>query len=274
MRQFSRVRFAGSLLVLGSVAPLITPAAVVPATAASTPFVTLGVRQTGGFISAQAQAMRTPLAVLYSDGTLLVTQPAVNGGYPSAAAPTILRKSASGAIKPVLAAADAAKVTDPKFDWGFPNVADAPDTEFVSQRSARGPVVRVSVYGLGITGPDLNRTQVAARSAASEFVQTLQSMDSSLVPATSKPVRWNSPRWVVWATVASANQYSVIRQWFGSKPLSAAAGCVELNAGESKRLVGLLPQLNTASRWLSGGKTWQVQYRPLFPHEAGCSALN
>lgn len=249
------------------------PAKLAPAQAAATPYVTLSVRQTGGYAPEQTLLMRTPQAVLYSDGALLATSPAPAASYPGPAAPTILRKSVSSSVKQILAAADAAKVTDPKFDWGFPNVADAPDTEFTVQRSAKTANVKVVVYALGIAGPDLSRAQVTARAAASDFVQKLQAFNSSLITSSSKPVRWVSPRWVIWASPASANQYSVIRQWFGAKQLSAAAGCVTLSSAENRKLVSALPQLNAASRWISAGKTWQVQLRPLFPHESGCSDL-
>jgi len=273
MRHQRRRWLATAAVGLALAGGVLQPAKPAPAQAAATPFVMLSVRQTGGYAPAQTLVMRTPQAVLYGDGALLVTSQGSASGYPGPAAPTILRKSVSSSVKQILAAADAAKVTDPGFNWGFPNVADAPDTEFVVQRSAKAPVVRVSVYALGIAGPDLTKAQVSARAVAVDFVQKLQSFSSPMVAASAKPVRWVSPRWVAWATPASANQYSVIRQWFGAKQLSAAAGCVDLTSAETRKLVSALPQLNAASRWLSGGKTWQVQLRPLFPHESGCSDL-
>ena len=273
MRHQQRGWLATAAVGLTLAGVVANPAQPTPAAAAGTPYVTLSVRQTGGYLPERALIMRTPQAVLYSDGALLVTSPAQASGSPGPAAPLILRKSVSSSVKGILAAADAAKVTDPTFNWGFPNVADAPDTEFIVQRSPKAAVVTVSVYALGVAGPDLTKVQVAARAAAGDFVQKLQSFSSPIVAASAKPVRWVSPRWVVWAAPASANQYSVIRQWFGAKQLSATAGCVDLTSAENRKLVSALPQLNAASRWLSGGKTWQVQFRPLFPHESGCRDL-
>ncbi|MBU6213321.1 MAG: hypothetical protein KGP01_02570 [Actinomycetales bacterium] len=262
---------AAATFMLG--ATVLAPAtAAAPAAPATQPYVVLSVSQSGGFVPMEWAHMRTPQAVLYSDGTLLATSLVTTAIYPGPAAPTVLRKVAPGSIQLILAAADAAKVTDPKFDWGIPGVADVPSTDFISQRAPKGPTTFVSVYALGMTGPGLTRTQVAARKAAAGLVSDLTSFSGTLIPTKSMPTRWVSPRWAFWATPAQADEFSVVRRWFGAKPLRESTTCVDFTTTENRTLVSLLPKLNQASRWLSDGKTWQLRLRPLFPHEAGCAA--
>ena len=253
-------------------AQAVTPATM--ATAAGSPYVVLSISQSGGFVPMSWASMRTPLAVLYSDGTLLAAAQATTLQYPGPAAPTILRKVSGMSLPRILAAADAAKVTNPKFDWGFPGVADVPSTDFVTQRSSKGPSTLVSVYALGFTGPNLTRDQASARAAANSFADKVQSFDGTLVPTKSMPTQWISTRWSYWAMPASTDEFSTVRTWFGAKPLKESMTCADMTATENRQLVALLPKLNQASRWRSGGRIWQLQLRPLFPHETGCAAVS
>lgn len=259
-------------LALTLLTPLATAGAA--ASAAAPAYVVLGISQSGGFISQAGASLRTPDAVLYSDGNLLVTSRVTTAVYPGPAAPTIMRKVAASAIPRVLAAADAAKVTDTDFQWGFPPLADVPDTDFTVQRSSRGPVSTVSIYALGFTGPGLTKAQVAARVAAQAFVGKLVSFDGTLVPTKSMPVPWVSPRWAYVAQPTPADEFSTIRPWLGSTPLRQTMTCVDFTAAENRKLIALLPKLNQASRWRSEGKIWQVALRPLFPHQSTCAAQN
>ena len=273
MRKLSTKRTAAAAFVLG--AALLTPAQVgiSAANAATQPYVVLSISQSGGFVPWQWAQMRTPDAVLYSDGTLLANQPVMTAVYPGPAAPSILRKMSTMSIPRILAAADAARVTNPKFDWGMPWVADVPNTDFVTQRSAKGPSTLVSIYAVGFSGPGLTKEQSAARSAASDFASKVQSFHGTLVPTKSMPTRWVSPRWSYVAQPAAADEFSVVRPWFGAKPLAESMSCVDFSAAENRKLIALLPKLNQASRWRSGNQTWQVSLRPLFPHETGCAAV-
>lgn len=272
MRRLPAKRIAAMALVLGAALLAPTQVGTSAASAATQPYVVLSISQSGGYVPWQWAQMRTPDAVLYSDGTLLANQPIMTAVYPGPAAPSILRKVSTMSIPRILAAADAAKVTNPKFDWGMPWVADVPNTDFVTQRSAKGPSTLVSVYAVGFTGPGLTKEQSAARVAASDFASKVQSFHGTLVPTKSMPTPWISPRWSYVAMPASADELSTVRPWFGAKPLTETNMCVDLSASENRKLIALLPKLNQASRWRSGGQTWQLMLRPLFPHETGCAA--
>ena len=260
---------AAALTCGAALLPPIT--AAVTAAPITQTYPVLSVSQSGGFVPVEWAHMRTPEAVLYSDGTLLATSLVTTMIYPGPAAPTILRKVAPGSIGRILSAADDAKLTDPQFDWGIPGVTDAPNTDVTSQRSPLGRTTFVSVYALGINGRGLTRSQVGARAAADGFVSSLTSFSGTLIPTKSRPTAWVSPRWAYWATPAEPDRFSVVRRWFGAKPLQTSVVCVDFTTAENRTLVSLLPKLNQASRWQSGGKTWQLRLRPLFPHETGCA---
>ncbi|NBW73963.1 MAG: hypothetical protein EBR26_06155, partial [Microbacteriaceae bacterium] len=69
------------------------------------------------------------------------------------------------------------------------------------------------------------------------------------------------------------DEFSVVRPWFGSKPLNTNRICQEMSTLENSRFNALLPKLNQASRFTSGGQTWRLSVRPLFPHESGCAGI-
>ena len=270
----SRTRIAASataalsagMLVAGLIAGAASPAA------AATPYAVLVIEDSGGFMPPSWAMRRTPRVAIYSDGTIYATSQAQTLQYPGPAAPGIRRK-AGASIMRILAAAEAAKVTDPTFDWGLPGIADAPSTVFKIQRSARGPVVRVDIYALGIDGFGLTKEQTAARTLAAALADRLQSFDNQLVPTKSMPTTWTSTRWAYSAEPMARDGFSVVRPWISKKALSTTPMCNELTVAENRAIVALLPKLNQASRWTSDKRLWNVNLRPLFPHESGCGSL-
>ena len=271
----SRTRFAAWSTAMLSAAALVAGLIVGASSpaAAATPYAVLVIEDSGGFMPPSWAMRRTPRVAVYSDGTIYATSQVQTMQYPGPAAPGIRRK-AGASIMRILAAADAAKVTDPKFDWGFPGIADAPSTVFKIQRSARGPVMRIDIYALGIDGFGLTKEQTAARSLAAKLVDRLQSFDNQLVPTKSMPTTWTSTRWAYSAEPMARDEFSVVRPWISKKVLSATPVCNELTAAENRVLVALLPKLNQSSRWTSDKRLWNVNLRPLFPHESGCESLD
>lgn len=267
----SRMRLAAAICLVVSLGT--AAAASAPATAASPVFPVLVIETSGGFIPPKWAMLRTPRVAVYSDGSVFATMDVTTMIYPGPAAPSIQRKVGASTLR-ILAAADAANVTNPKFDWGIPPVADAPDTVFRIQRSPRGPVITTTIYALGIGDYGLTKEQSAARSAAERLVTRLQSFDNTLIPTKSLPSKWTASRWVYSAQPMGRDEFSVVRPWVSTKPLAETPLCNDLTAAENRKLVSLLPRLNQSSRWTSDKRLWATSLRPLFPHETGCAALN
>lgn len=263
-----RRRHAVSLAVLilaGSLA-----AAPAPATAASSPFLMLQVRLTGGFIPQEFLFDRVPTVAVYSDGTVLSSQVATTAIYPGPAAPTILRKMAKADLGRIMQAAAAAKLTDPKFDFGNPPVADAPATEVTWRFSQGGATFTRAINALGIGDYGLTKEQSAARNAAQGFIDALSGFSGKLIWTKSMPTPWVSSRWLYSAAVGLPDEMSVVRPWIGPA-LGKPVMCSAFTSAQNTKLRALLPKLNQATRWLSGRQTWQVRLRPLLPHESDCA---
>ena len=245
------------------------------ATAGEPAFLVLSVRDVGGFVPQQYLFDRLPTVAVYSDGTVLssrTVQTAIYPGpaaiYPGPAAPTIVRKISAAAVPRILNAAMKAGATNPKFDFGYPSVADVTSTEIVSRASRGAPTTKLFIYALNFTF-GLTKSQIAARNDVAKFVDDVANMSGTLIWTKNLPSPWVSTRWAYAATQAQPDSFSVTRPWFGA-PLKSSVSCALFTSTENAKLRSLLPLLNQASRWTSAGKTWQVRLRPLFPHENSC----
>lgn len=256
-----------ALVLTGSLA-----AAPQTASAAAGPFVMLQVRLTGGFVPQQWLFNRVPTVVVLSDGNVYSSNVVTTMRYPGPAAPQLLRKMAKADLSRIMRAAAAARLTDPKFDFGIPPVADAPDTEITWRMSQGGATYTRSIYALGIGDFGLRKEQAAAREEAQTFIANLSSFSGTLIWTKSMPTSWVSTRWAYQAEQSLPEQMSVVRPWIGSA-LTKPVMCEEFSASQNSRLRAVLPKLDQASRWLSNKQTWQVRLRPLLPHENGCSDI-
>ena len=242
------------------------------ASAAPAPYLMLQVRLTGGFVPQQWLFNRVPTVAVYSDGNVYSSNVVTTMNYPGPAAPQLLRKMAKADLTRIMQAAATAKVTDSKFDFGMPPVADAPDTEITWRLSQGGPTFTRSIYALGIDGFGLREDQVTARQQAQKFIDDLSSFSGTLIRTKSMPTPWVSSRWVYQAEPSLPDPMSVVRNWVGPT-LTKPVMCGELTSSQNSRLRALMPKLNQASRWLSNKQIWQVRLRPLLPHETGCDDI-
>lgn len=236
----------------------------------STRYVSFLAQQTGGFTTYEWAFQRTPSVIVYSDGLTISEVPYRTAVYPGAITSTFLQKTEPSAVNRVLAGATKVKLTDPKFDWGAPLITDLTDTNVITQQSPRAARISISIYALGFDN-DLDSATKSARKAASSFIEKVENFSSDIYWTKSKPVIWKPTRWVYMANRADKDEFSVVRPWFGSKPLNENRVCQEMSTLENSRFNAMLPKLNQASRFTSGGQTWRLSVRPLFPHESGCA---
>lgn len=242
---------------------------------ASTPspkYVSLLIQETGGYTTREWAFERTP-TVLYSDGLLITRVPFQTLRYPGPMVGSFLQKREPSAVSRIVTAATKVNLADPKFDWGYPQVTDLPDTLVMTQSSPRAPQTRVSIYALGWDYGVSPKYKATARKEAAEFIDKVESFSSELMWTKSRPIAWIPTKWVYMAVEAEADSFSQVRKWFGSKKLQWTGSCTEMSVSENRAFNSLLPKLNSASRFSSNGKIWRLAVRPLFPHETGCRSI-
>ena len=253
-------------LVMGNQSSIAAPSA--------TKYVSFLAGETGGYTTYEWSFQRTPSVVVYSDGQTISEIPVRTLVYPGPIVSSYLQKTERGAVSRITTAASKANLSNPKFDWGTPWITDVPDTTVITQLSSRASKVTVSIYALGWDGTGLTPAQVAARKSANGLIDSVENFNSKFFWTKSKPIPWKPTKWVYMSSIRDADEYSIVRPWFGSKTLKADFQCVTMSQQENYRLNALLPKLNQSSRWTSEGETWMITLRPLFPHETGCKDLS
>ena len=229
-------------------------------------------KTTGGFVMASYQFTRVPNFVIYSDGRMISTSEITPAIYPYPVLPAFRTKFVNGDLKRIVAALRASKLTDAKFDWGFPGVADVPNTDVFTQLSAEKRSSLVSVYALGFSGHGVTKSQSAYRKKAARLLTDLQGFSNKYIWTKSLPTPWTPSRYAYLASEAEPTELSVTRDWVGPT-ISADAPCELLTKSESAEITKLGNSINNESLWSSGGKIWRVNFRPLLPHESSCKSL-
>ena len=267
--KFHRVITANCAVVLGLALIVGAPIARAQQTQAA-PFLVLEARTTGGFVMPSFQFGQVPQLAVYSNGTVL-TAAVVGAKYPGPIAQPIARHMVTPDMTPVLSGAERAHLLDPKFDWGIPSAADVPSTEIKIRQSAAAAANVIVIPSLGIDA-GLTREQIAARKLVQSYLYRVSLAQKPYVSVHGSRQEWISGRWTYRAQAGSKVSLSVVRPWFGSA-LTSDGQCTLMTKSQNEKLVKMLPKLNSATRWSSGGKIWYVTLRPLLPHERNCSDI-
>jgi hypothetical protein len=243
----------------------------------------LQVAYTGGFLTPELIAGRLPVISVYADGRVLTEGP-VPAIYPAPAWPNVQVQQADvETVRSLVDSALAAGVAEAT-DVGTPGIADAPSTRF-TVTTASGTSVR-EVYALteGAGDPNLTAVQQEARGKLVGLLTELSGLPNRLGPEGRAPAPYEP-------TAVAA----VVRPWsppqgdpaLGQQPalpwpgpalpgeaVAPGVTCV-LASGEQARTVAAAARgANQLTPWSTGdGARWWVGFRPLLPHEAGCSDL-
>lgn len=230
------------------------------------------VSTSGGFVMPSYNFTRLPKFVIYSNGQMISTNEITTQQYPGPAIPTLQTKNVSFDLRRIVKALDDANLTNPKFDWGYPPVADVFNTDVLTQLSAQKRSAKVSIYALGMTGPGLKRTQIKYRKKASQLIDDLQSFSNKYIWSKNLPVTWTPTKYVYQVQSAEPTENSNTLDWIGSD-LTSETNCAVLSAADSAKITAQATDINVETLWNSGGKTWRVNLRPLLPHESGCKSI-
>jgi len=266
-----RVLGLSALLVTGIVTPSVVLA--VPVSKPTVPsFLVLDVRAASGFVLPEWRFTRLPQVSVYSNGTILTPNLITTLQYPGPAVHTFMRRMAPNDVWRIMDGAVSAQLGNTKLNWGTPLIADAPATEVTLRPSRALPQTRIVIQAFGMDY-GLTKKQIAHRNNARKFIDAVSSYSRPYVTtkATARP--WVSGRWAYMASVDSGDEFTVTRPWFGEE-LVDGRQCRLMSKSENQQLLAVLPELNQASRWSSGGQTWRVALRPLLPHERSCSDID
>jgi len=227
---------------------------------------------TGGFVMPSYNFTRVPNFVIYSDGRMISTTDVTTLQYPYPSLPSFRTKFVNGDLKRIIGALQASKLTNPKFDWGFPNVADVPNTEVFTQLSVKKRAARVSVYALGMSGPGVSKKQAKYRKKASAVLEQIQSFSNEYIWTKSMPTTWTPSKYAYQVSSAEPTEFTTAQDWVGPE-ISADTNCAVLSKADSAKITSMASEINTETLWNSNGKTWRVSLRPLFPHESNCKSI-
>lgn len=230
------------------------------------------VSQSGGFVMPSFNFTRMPDFVIYSDGQMISYSDVITQQYPGPAIPTLRTKYVNGDLKRIVTALESSKLTDPKFNWGYPGVADVPNTDVLTQLSAQKRSSRVSVYALGFAGPGVSKTQAKYRKKASQLIADLQSFSNKYIWTKSLPTTWTPSKYAYQVTSGEPSELSTTKEWVGAAELTETS-CAVLSKADSAKITQMATDINTETLWNSGGKTWRVNFRPLLPHESSCKSF-
>ena len=264
-----------------------TPAPTPAPTSAELPAgegLVLQVEHTGGFVTPETTVGRLPLVAVYADGRVF-TQGPVAAIYPGFAWPNVqVQQADPDTVQALVDRALAAGVGETT-DLGSPPIADAPSTRF-TLTTAGGTVVR-EVYALNEgegVGTGLSAEQRQARGELVDLLAELTDLQFSLQPGGSAPPSYEP------AAVAA-----LVRPWtpgeadpmlgdqpalpwpgpaLPGEPVAPGVTCV-LATGEAAGTVrAAASEANTLTPWSTAdGARWSITFRPLLPHETGCTDL-
>ena len=229
-------------------------------------------KTTGGFVPESYQFTRVPNFVIYSDGRMISTSQIQTQQWPGRALPSLQTKIVNFDMKRIVAALEASKLTDPKFDWGYPYVADVPNTEVLTQLSAKKRSSQVSVYALGMSGPGISKQQAKYRKKASAVLEQIQSFSNKYIWSKSMPAPWDPVRYAYQIRQGEATESTNTQEWVGPV-ITAETNCSVLSRADSAKITEMAGEINTETLLNSDGKTWRVSLRPLFPHESNCKSI-
>ncbi|WP_034594029.1 hypothetical protein [Hamadaea tsunoensis] len=240
--------------------------------------VAIRVAYTGGFVGPGVTLTRLPLLAIYGDGRVFNEGP-VPAIYPGPALPNIqISQITPGDVAKLVDRAVAAGVGK-KTDFGRPGIADATSTRF-TVLTANGTQT-TEVYALQEAQDNgLTADQRAAREKFKGLLADLTDLDATLgVHLQPKPYTADG-------VAAIGFEYNADGQlpqqkemtWPGPALPGAVVGdgpvrCVAVTGADAKAVLDAAAQANQMTPWESGGKRWNVTFRPLLPGEEGCASL-
>lgn len=245
--------------------------------------VVLQVRRVGGLNPRLAFA-EVPRATVLGDGTMIV-EGAQIAIFPPPLLPSLFRVQLSEqGVQDLLEAADGAGLLSPPAAYGEPPIADATTT--IVTVHARDQVVSHEIYALSEAGPGypgLTERQGERREAVSSFLAALTVPERQLVSPedVGEPAPFEADRFAIRAGPVQGGEEEPVG---GIEPqvvdwplpevdLAQAGECVLVEGERAERLVQVLADANTLTRFRQQDAVHTLAVRPLLPGEETCDAV-
>jgi hypothetical protein len=214
-----------------------------------------------------------PEFTLFGDGTLLVADPETR----SDPIPGLLEyRVDSDGIQQLLGLADDAGALVPPESFGSTDLADGDTTAFVvdigSLRSEFG------VYDIGGTGMDLTPEQTEARAALTGLRDALRDFATVLGDHVSGGEPFPLSTVAVFGVPRGSGAVAVLPfdlEVRGEEvdPGVVPVHCFIATGDDLDALLGAVAAVERNARWLVGGDSWAVVFRPLLPGDGDCTEL-
>jgi hypothetical protein len=238
--------------------------------------VVLRVNSGGGFVTVQYNLRSVPQFTLYGDGTIIVTGPTTTI-YPGAALPNLqTTKVSEDTIQAMLSAAQEAGLFANEVDYGRPGITDM-DTTTITV-NVDGKTYESNLYALSTdaAGGDLTMEQQQARAEIATLVGRLNGVESF-----QQGLQWASYQFTsltAFSTPAVTGGGGDVQPNKLDWPLGDLGTLGEATQPEGfrkavvtgadlEKLRPLFDQTTEITIWNSGGKEYNVIFRPLLPDE-------
>jgi hypothetical protein len=242
------------------------------------------VEDVGGFVVPASLLTRLPTVSIYRDGRVITRGPQILV-FPPPALPSVEVQRVWPADVYSLARLALAAGVGSRLDVGEPAVSDLPTTRFTVRI---GRAVRTTdVYGLSVgnsfqTG--LTPLQRANRARLSRLVATLSDPGSLLGRhRVGRQVRYHPRAMAVvvqpWRPPSDPVQGQRAMRWRGPRLPGPTLGgwfdlsCVTATGAALPRVLADATHANTQTPWVSAGRRWALDFRPLLPDERDCASL-
>ena len=247
----------------------------------------LGIAVVHAADSTEQRLLSSPSSALFGDGRLFRPGPQVES-YPGPALPsfTVVQLD-DGAVEAILKAAAEAGLLGADQELRFPVVQDPAITVFVV--FVAGQRHQTVVEALDEVEPDDPRLsgEAGRQRQAMKALVALMANPAAGLPGGVGPETAYEPvglRILVSPAQAGGEPSPIapaVRDWplaVGLAEFGAAlkdrpdARCGTIEGAEFATLFPLVRESNELTRWSSGGKTYELRFRPLLPGETGCGA--
>jgi len=238
----------------------------------------------GGFVAPGYILTRLPQFALYGDGRVVVGGPMIEI-YPAPLLPNLrLLRVTPAEIQKILAAADKAGLLGPDASYDATGIADATSTVFTT--NVDGATHTIGAYALTESGPATSAAVAAERARLVKFGNEMSNLSAFLGRQVSDAEAYDPSTMRVFVGQTSATEPSGLTRQVVVWPLPSDPGtvgvptrnpgllCLALTGNDLKAFLAVAKTANALTVWTSGGGSYSVSVRPLYPDESGCAATS
>jgi hypothetical protein len=246
--------------------------------------VVLRVDLVDGFIPREYLVTRLPIISVYGDGRVITEGPVIDI-YPSPAMPNVLVRTVSPAGIRALITLALDHGVGSGTDFGQPDVYDAPSTRFTVLTDEGLLVSSANALDYNEERDGLTAPQVSARRELRELLDDLSDLPRTLGPNAVDKEEPYRPEVLAavsreWTAPESANDLAQPEHAWPGPTLAGGPvgnipglGCVTVTGDDIATVLHAATTANKLAPWMSDGRKWLVDFRPLLPEESSCADL-